>query len=56
MLEGIDLHEPGPEEVYVVSGIFMMVSVIIRREVSFTNPAGSSTYRIKAVALCLFLS
>jgi anti-sigma factor ChrR (cupin superfamily) len=40
--EGIDLHEPGPEEVYVVSGIFNDGVRDYPAGSFIHNPAGSS--------------
>ena len=40
--EGIDLHEPGPEEVYVVSGVFNDGVRDYPAGAFIHNPAGSS--------------
>ena len=40
--EGIDLHEPGPEEVYVVSGVFNDGVRDYPAGTFIHNPAGSS--------------
>jgi anti-sigma factor ChrR (cupin superfamily) len=40
--EGLDLHEPGPEEVYVVSGVFNDGVRDYPAGTFIHNPAGSS--------------
>lgn len=40
--EGLDLHEPGPEEVYVVSGVFNDGTRDYPAGTFIHNPAGSS--------------
>jgi anti-sigma factor ChrR (cupin superfamily) len=53
--QGVDLHEPGPEEVYVVSGVFNDGTRIFPSGSFIHNPAGSSHVPQSKEGCVLFL-
>jgi anti-sigma factor ChrR (cupin superfamily) len=53
--EGLDLHEPGPEEVYVVSGVFNDGVRDYPAGTFIHNPAGSSHVPQSATGCTLFV-
>jgi hypothetical protein len=53
--QGIDIHEPGPEEVYVVSGVFNDGVHLFPAGSFIHNPAGSSHVPQSAEGCVLFL-
>ena len=53
--EGLDVHEPGPEEVYVVSGIFNDGVRDYPAGTFIHNPAGSSHVPQSSIGCTLFV-
>lgn len=53
--EGLDVHEPGPEEVYVVSGVFNDGVRDYPAGTFIHNPAGSSHVPQSATGCVLFV-
>ena len=53
--EGIDLHEPGPEEVYVVSGVFNDGTRDYPGGSFIHNPAGSSHVSQSTTGCAIFV-